>query len=110
MSAFGGRAQGQRYGTLRAETDALRRGFLPRPDADRLRKHVDSDGFVSDFDLAIAAQAKQVFQSIPSWWSKRNTVSQAGEAQVGREIPLVMDSLWVPHLSRSLRQVENGPA
>jgi len=66
QSAFGGRAHGERHRTLRTETDALRGGFLPRPDADRLRKHIYSDGFMSDFDLAIAAQAVQVFQEISS--------------------------------------------
>jgi hypothetical protein len=31
-----------------------------------LREHIHRHRFVPDFDLAIAAQAKQVFQSIPS--------------------------------------------
>jgi hypothetical protein len=64
--AFGGRAHGQRDRTLRAKTDALRRGFLPRPDSDRLREHVNGDGFVSDFDFAIATEAEQVFQGVLS--------------------------------------------
>ncbi len=60
--AFRWRPHGQGDGALRAEADALRRRLLPRSDADGLREHIHRDGLVSDFDLAITAQAKQVFQ------------------------------------------------
>jgi len=73
--AFRGRPHGQGDGALRAKTDALRRRLLPRPDTDRLREHIYRDGFMSDFDLAITAQAKQVFQKGPFCQSKGNTVS-----------------------------------
>jgi hypothetical protein len=36
---------------------------LPRPYPDGLLEHVYGDGFVAYFDLPIAAQTKQVFQS-----------------------------------------------
>jgi hypothetical protein len=64
--ALGWRSHGQGDGTLWAETDALRRRFLPRPYSDGLGKHIYRDGFVAYFDLPIAAQTKQVFQgSLP---------------------------------------------
>ena len=40
-----------------------RRRLLPRPDSYGLRKHVNGDRFVSNFDLTIAAEAKQVSKS-----------------------------------------------
>jgi len=64
---FRRRPHGEGNRTLRAETDTLRRRFLPRPDPDGLREHVYRDGFVADFDLPVATQTKQVFQGFPSW-------------------------------------------
>jgi len=62
--AFGRQSHGQRNRTLRAETDAMGRRFLPRLDAYGLREHVYSDRFVPAFELPIAAKTKQVFQAI----------------------------------------------
>src|SRR5579872_2466362 len=38
--------------------------FLPRPDSDSLREHIQCDRLASRLDLAITAQAKHVLQSV----------------------------------------------
>src|SRR5882724_10631954 len=87
-SALGGRSHGQGDRALRAETDALRCRFLPRPYAYSLREHVYGDGFVSDFDLPIAAQTEQVFQRVLPGGPKENTGAIAKGTQVRSGIPL----------------------
>src|SRR5271169_1459110 len=60
--ALGRRSHRQGDRALRTETDSLRRRFLARPDAHGLREHIYRDGFLSGFELPIAAKTKQVFQ------------------------------------------------
>lgn len=54
---------GQRDGTLRTETDSLRRRFLTRPYSHGLRKQVDCNRFLSGLELPVAAKTIQVVQS-----------------------------------------------
>jgi len=47
---------------LRTEAYPLRRRFLPRPDSNGLREHINRHGFMSGFELPIAAKTIQIFQ------------------------------------------------
>jgi hypothetical protein len=58
------RSHGQRNRALRAETDALGRGFLPRPYTRRLCEHKHGHRFLSGLDLTAAAKAIQIVQRL----------------------------------------------
>ena len=58
------RSHGQRNRALRAETDALGRGFLPRPYTRRLCEHKHGHRFFAGLDLTAAAKAIQIVQRL----------------------------------------------
>jgi hypothetical protein len=60
--AFRSRSHGKRNRTLRAEGNALGGRFLPRANADGLRKEIDGDRLVARFELSITAQTIAMFQ------------------------------------------------
>jgi hypothetical protein len=97
-SALWRRSHGQRYRALRAEAYPLGGRFLPRPNSNCLREHIDGNRFVSSFELPTTAKIIEIFRrsssivTIPSETifatrSTENTVSVADGAQVRRKIP-----------------------
>ena len=54
--ALGRRSHRQRNRALRAETNPLRRRFLPRSNADGLREHINRYRFASRFQLTAASK------------------------------------------------------
>ena len=91
---FRRRPHGKGNGALRAETDPLRRGLLPRSDADGLGKHVDRNRFVSCLEFLITAKTAQVVQwrspgpvcghgdILSTSWRGASTQEDSGEAEV----------------------------
>jgi hypothetical protein len=75
--ALGCGPHGERYGTLRAETDPLCRGFLARPHSHRLREQVHRNRFLSGLEFPTTAKTIQVIQKGSSPQQKSNKLRRA---------------------------------
>ena len=102
--AFGWRAHRQGHGALGAETDSLRRRFLPRPYPNSLCEHVHRNGFVSCLELPVATKTIQIFQRfLPGRGELRGKEilsPRIGRAQVCMEIPASLSSKFRHAIAR----------